>query len=328
MPDLSTTGAVALEPDAAIGPESLVVTVDTGERIHYLDWGGPDPPPLEVGQEAPHPTPLLLVHGLSQTAWSWTPVARRLRRATRVLAPDLRGHGLSEAPRAGYELDSLALDQLTVLSANGYGDDVGGPPAVVAGHGFGAQVAVAMAAIRPRSVFALTLVDGGWEALGEATGLSAAEFVRGLDEPPEVLQSMGSYLADRRAFDPATWDPDQERAARAAVDEKHAGHVAPVARPHVVRACVEAMFGYDPLASLVPLPQPLLVAVAGSGAADDEGARERALALDDISRLRAEEGLPPPRIVRYEGVGHNLMRYRATQLSAEIASLLEAARQR
>ena len=58
---------------------------------------------------------------------------------------------------------------------------------------------------------------------------------------------MDAYLADRREFDPATWDADQERAARAAVDEKHAGHVAPGrANPRAARR-VEAMFEYRPM---------------------------------------------------------------------------------
>ena len=54
------------------------------------------------------------------------------------------------------------------------------------------------------------------------------EFLRGLDEPPEVMRSMAAFLADRAAFDPATWDADQERAARATVVETHAGKVVPV----------------------------------------------------------------------------------------------------
>ena len=53
--------------------------------------------------------------------------------------------------------------------------------------------------------------------------MDVEEFLRGLDEPPEVMRSMAAFLADREAFDPATWDADQERAARATVVETHAG---------------------------------------------------------------------------------------------------------
>lgn len=291
------------------------MTLDTGDRIHYLDWGGPEQP-----QSAP--APLLLIHGLAQTAWSWAPVARRLRGLTRVLAMDLRGHGLSDSPRSGYELDSQAYDALTVLVANGWGRDAAGPPAVVAGHGLGAMIAVAMANIQPDSVAALALIDGGWEDVAEATGQTPAEFEQTLGDPPEVLSSMTAFLDDRREFDPQTWDEDQERAARASVDEKHAGHVAPVIRQHALRGCVDAMFSYRPQEALVPLAMPLQVALAESGSADDEIVRERRLALEDIVRLRTANGLPEPTIERFVGAGHNLMRYRPADLSAALAGLL------
>lgn len=303
-------------------PDSLLVTLDTGERIHYLDWGGPLPGAARL-------PPLLLIHGLAQTAWAWAPVARRLCGLTRVLAMDLRGHGLSDSPRGGYDLDSLAYDALTVLVANGWGRDAQGPSALVAGHGLGAMIGATMAAIQPDSIAAVALVDGGWEDIAEATGQTPAEFEQTLGDPPEVLSSMAAFLADRRDFDPSTWDADQQRAARATVDEKHAGHVAPVTRTHALRGCVAAMFDYQPVDLLGDLDAQLLIIAASSGAADDEADRERRLALDDIARLRLARGRPAARVEHYVGTGHNLMRYAPLRLAADLARLLgEAAYQR
>jgi pimeloyl-ACP methyl ester carboxylesterase len=299
-------------------PESMLVTAETGDRLHYLDWG----------TGAATLPPLLVIHGLGATAWSWAPVARRLRDVTHVLAPDLRGHGLSDSPRNGYDLTDLAFDALTVLSANGYGAGVGGRRAVIAGHGLGALVAATLAVEVPASVAAVALVDAGWEAFEEATAQTAAEFVRSIGDPPEVMASMSHYLADRREYDPASWDADQERAARSAVDEKHAGHVAPVLRPHALRATVEAMFGYDPRAVITRIDAPLLMVVAESGAADDVQARERRLALDDLIVARTGDGRPPPEVRIFSSTGHNLMRYRPQQLSAALIELLEVAHQR
>jgi pimeloyl-ACP methyl ester carboxylesterase len=309
---------MSLAPDPTGEPASLVVTVDTGDRIHYLDWGGP-------GTDSPaRLPPLLLVHGLGQTSWIWAPVARRLARQTRVLAPDLRGHGLSDQPRAGYDIGSLAFDMLTVLAGAGYGSRAG-RPAVVAGHGFGAMVAAAMAHVQPESVAGLALIDGGWEDIAESTGQHPTEFLQGLGDPPEVTRSMATYLADRREYDPATWDADQERAARAAVDQKAAGHVAPVARPHVLKASVEAMFAFRPLETLVPLDVPLLVVQAEAGTADDEVARERSLALADLLARRDDGGAPPARVLTLSGVGHNVMRYRPDELAEALAALIRTA---
>jgi pimeloyl-ACP methyl ester carboxylesterase len=309
---------VTLPPDPAAEPASMVVRVDTGERIHYLDWGNPR------AEARPLP-PLLLVHGVAQTGWTWAPVARRLCGLTRVLAMDLRGHGLSDVPRSGYAAESLAWDALTVLTGAGLGRDAEGPPAVVAGHGLGAMVAATMAGLAPTSIAGVALVDGGWEDLGDATRQSPDELLAALAEPPEVLASMEAFLVDRRAFDPATWDADQERAARAQVDQKHAGHVGLVARPVVLRGLVAGMFAYDPIATLITVESPLLVLVAETGGADDDMGRERRLALADVERERARAGRSPARIVRYPGAGHNLMRHRAAAVSAELLSLLEEA---
>jgi pimeloyl-ACP methyl ester carboxylesterase len=174
-------------------------------------------------------------------------------------------------------------------------------------------------------VAGLALVEGGFEDLAEATGMTAADYQRSIGDPPEVMASMDAYLADRREFDPPTWDADQERAARAAVDEKHAGHVSSVVRAHALRGSVEAMFSYRPRAALAKVAAPILIAVAESGSADDESLRERRIALDDVVRARAAHGVPAPAIRVYAGAGHNLMRYRATELSAAILALLEEA---
>lgn len=298
-------------------PESLIVTTDDGVGIHYLDWGAPDSDPGRAALP-----PVLLIHGLSGTAWAWTPVARRLRPVTRVLALDLRGHGLSQSPRSGYDLESLAFDALTVLVANGFGADAAGPPAVLAGHGLGAMVAATAARFQPATVAAAGLIDAGWEDLEEATGMDAAGYQRSIGDPPEVLASMDAYLADRREYDPDSWDADQDRAARAAVDEKHAGHVTSVVRAHALRGSVEAMFEYRPREVLGTLDLPILVAVAETGAADDEAVRERRIALRDAAQKRAASGLAEMDVRTFSGAGHNLMRYRPAELSAALLELL------
>ena len=137
------------------------------------------------------------------------------------------------------------------------------------------------------------LVDGGWEEVGETTRLSAPELIAAMADPPEVLASMETYLADRREFDPASWDADQERAARAAVVERHAGHVSPVVRASVTRRLVDTLYAYQPLDALGRLPQPVIVLVAGTGTADDEERRERLLAVEDVQGARRAAGSDP-----------------------------------
>jgi pimeloyl-ACP methyl ester carboxylesterase len=290
-------------PDLAAEPDGFVVEIGAGERIHFLDWGGP------VGA-----TGVLAIHGLSNTAWSWAPVARRLRTVRRVVAMDLRGHGLSDAPTDGYDPNTLGGDGEAVAEGSGLlaepGDRV-----VVAGHGFGAIVAAWSAAALQARCAGVVLVDGGWESLETASGMEVDEFLRGLDEPPEVMRSLGAFLADRRAFDPASWDADQERAARATVVETHAGHVVPSTRPHATEACVRAMFAFEPEPALAAIAAPITAIIAA-----DDASGARAAALASASAARVESGREPIRGMVIGHTGHNLMRYRPAEVCAAILS--------
>jgi pimeloyl-ACP methyl ester carboxylesterase len=318
-------------PDPTAEPSGYVVLLGDRDRIHFLDWGGPgDAEPADGGPG------VLLIHGLGATSRSWTPVARRLRAVRRVVAMDLRGHGLSDAPTDGYEPATLADDAVAVAEGAGVlamalgGEATSGDPegrVVLAGHGYGAIVAAWTAAALGERCAGLVLIDGGWEDLRDATGLEPDEFLRGLDEPPEVLASMSAFLADRAAFDPATWDADQEAAARETVVELPVGRLAPAIHDHVRTASIGAMFGYDPVATLRAVSAPVTMLVAAD---DVDGTHARTLAstLAALSAPAAPAasaapsaqatGRPAPRVVRFPQHGHALMRYRPAEVTAAI----------
>ena len=74
-----------------------------GIRIHYAEAG--DGPPL------------LLLHGWPQHHYMWHDVIEELRGTYRVIAPDLRGFGWSEAPGDGYSPETFVQDQIALLDA-------------------------------------------------------------------------------------------------------------------------------------------------------------------------------------------------------------------
>ncbi len=299
--------ATSPPPDPTLEPAGFIVVADGDVRLHFHDWGGPSPATGLAGT--------LLLPGLLQPAWSWAPVARRLAGRAPAVAADLRGQGLSDAPMEGYDLTTLAADAIAVAEGSGLLRD---GPIVVAGHGFGALVAASAAAALGERCRGVLLVDGGWERVEVTTEVDVDEFLRGLDEPPEVMRSMDAWLADRRGFDPATWDADQQQAARDAVVETAAGHVVRAVRAHVVEAIVRTMFTADPAPALAAIEAPVAALVAlGSG---DNGARLAELRRCGEARVAA--GRSPIRVAGYPGAAHNLMRYRPAEVTAAI---LEAA---
>jgi len=85
-------------PLAAAGPVSRVYFAQR-LRLHYLDWGNPDAPPL------------ILLHGGRDHARSWDHIAQALRGEYHVIAPDLRGHGDSAWSASGhYPMASYIYD--------------------------------------------------------------------------------------------------------------------------------------------------------------------------------------------------------------------------
>ena len=76
-----------------------------GFRVHVAEAGDPEAPPL------------VMQHGWPQHWWSWHKVIPQLAEHYHVICPDLRGHGWSDAPAAGYDKPQFAADLIGVLDA-------------------------------------------------------------------------------------------------------------------------------------------------------------------------------------------------------------------
>src|SRR5512143_2273883 len=60
--------------------------------------------------------PVLLVHGFPFDRTMWAPQAEALASSWRVIVPDLRGHGETEAPPGPYSMDLFADDLAALLT--------------------------------------------------------------------------------------------------------------------------------------------------------------------------------------------------------------------
>jgi pimeloyl-ACP methyl ester carboxylesterase len=101
----------------------------------------------------PQSPPVLLLHGLGVGGAVWQAFARRLLPELAAVAPDLRGHGLSDAPPDGYAPSDYAADLGALI------EDLRLQPVPVIGHSLGALVALALADSRAELVEWLALLD-------------------------------------------------------------------------------------------------------------------------------------------------------------------------
>lgn len=69
--------------------------------------------------EAGSGTPVLLLHGFPQSSREYAAVMADLSRSARMIAPDLRGAGRTDAPAEGYDVDALVSDVIGLLDALG-----------------------------------------------------------------------------------------------------------------------------------------------------------------------------------------------------------------
>lgn len=103
---------------------------------------------LHVAEAGAGP-PVLLVHGWPQHWWSWRRIIPELARTHRVICPDLRGHGWSQAPRGGYAKATLAADLLALLDALGL------ERVAYAGHDWGGWIGFELARLAPERLSGL-----------------------------------------------------------------------------------------------------------------------------------------------------------------------------
>jgi 2-succinyl-6-hydroxy-2,4-cyclohexadiene-1-carboxylate synthase len=125
---------------------------------------------LDTGTEAPV---ILCLHGRWGRAETWCDFLGHYGDRYRVIAPDLRGHGLSGKPASGYGAEEMAGDLVALL------DGLGIENAIVVGHSMGGHVAGYLAARHPAYVRALAILDksanGPVAPRPAATGESAIE---------------------------------------------------------------------------------------------------------------------------------------------------------
>ena len=276
-----------------------------GVRLHARDWSG-------SGQA------VVLLHGLASNARIWDGVASRLAGAgLRVVALDQRGHGASEQPGSGYDFATLGRDLSAALA------DLGIERPVLAGHSWGANVALQFAADRPGALAGLALVDGALLGVAEWAGPTLDEARRRL-APPRFAVPLADWLARAGRFDAVgsggqPWVRDY---LRAGVDVDDQG----VARSRFQfdnhMQVVDALYSQRP-PELYPLVAcPVLLCPAADPADDATHAQAKRGAA-----VRASGLLPSATLTWFEDTMHDIPLQRPAELAAELARFADSVKE-
>ena len=173
-PTLAAQFEGAAPKHATLPDESLVQVKDV--TLHVVDWPGDAPT-------------ILAIHGSAQMAHSFGALAERLAPTHRFIGLDLRGHGFSDKPPTGYDLDRHVDDVCGVISAMRL------QRPVILGHSAGGAIAAFVAA--RRDVAGLVLLEAmiGDRAFTENAAAQAAPLANGLGP---TVAGFDAYLAEWR----------------------------------------------------------------------------------------------------------------------------------
>jgi len=173
--------------------------------------------------------PVVMIHGWPQHSGCWRHVAPLLCDDLRLICPDLRGFGASDAPGRGYDPTTFAADMVALLDALGI------ERAHVVGHDWGGAAAFEMALRHPGRVDRLLVLNTIPPWVGASPGVLAASlrawyavalalagdrFVR--TQPARLAHGMRRDVehsdmfthADAQAYAQLLTDPDRARATK------------------------------------------------------------------------------------------------------------------
>ena len=116
------------------------VTLSTGVRMGFVERGAPDG------------TPVIFLHGVTDSWHSFERLLPLLPRGIHAFALSQRGHGNSSRPASGYRFADMSEDLRAFMDATGL------RTATIVGHSMGASVAQRFAIDHPARVSALVLM--------------------------------------------------------------------------------------------------------------------------------------------------------------------------
>ena len=135
--------------------------------------------------------PVVFVHGLVMDNLSsfYFTLANPIAERAEAILYDLRGHGMSERPPAGYSVGSLVADLAALLDALHVAE-----PVALVGNSFGGLLSLAFAATHPERVAKLALIDAHDGTAGWAAQMASTLLLRGDARDAKIAESFQAWL--------------------------------------------------------------------------------------------------------------------------------------
>ncbi|MDN3640942.1 alpha/beta hydrolase [Simiduia curdlanivorans] len=153
--------------------------MSAGRKLHYVEQGSGEP--------------LVLLHGLGSRADDWQVQMASWGGDYRVIALDLRGHGLSDVAEAGLTIATLADDLLALLN------HLQLPRCFLVGFSLGGMVAFEFAVRNPARVSAMVIVNSGPQVAPFSVAIKCVFWLRLLTIRLLGMRALGRQIA-RRIF--------------------------------------------------------------------------------------------------------------------------------
>ena len=235
--------------------------------------------------------PLVFIHGWCCDRGYLAPQVERFAAAGHaILAPDLRGHGASDAPEGAYTMDVFADDVAWLARA------VGIARPVIVGHSMGGIVGFDLMMRHPGEIAGLVMIDSA-VARPAASRAALPAFIAKL-RGPAAATFVRDYV--RRTLFHTTDDAARQARILAAM-----GGVP----PHVMAGALQGMYDFDPSpAARIIRPPVLFIATNGPP-------------LCDLTRLAAI--VPEVMTAQTAGSGHFAPLEVPDQVNAMIARFLD-----
>ncbi|MBP7337980.1 alpha/beta hydrolase [Niveispirillum sp.] len=253
-------------------PNSRHIDLSGGVRLHYLESGAANAPVV------------FLVHGFGDNAFSWDGWTQVLSATHRVIALDLPGHGMTQAPSDFPAAPDRYADLVEELAGT-----LGLGRIAIAGNSLGGAVSWQLAVRHPDRLSHLILVDaGGWPSATLKDPPLAfklmryqwgRDFIASIDNKPLIREGLKRDVVDQSVL-------TEDFIQRWADLQRLPGH-----RPILMSLKPGALAASNELLFAIKVPTLILW-----------GAEDQIIEVDGAHKFKA--AIPQAELVIYPAVGH------------------------